>query len=254
MAGIWSIDIETIGAATQSVRNLRHEIYHEMCEEIGQDRELPKGQRRYIDQRLTDPAKIMAAIDKKLAEGANLEHPKDSLNPLTAQPICVVCVSMAPIIYHKTEKPPDSNERVFTDIDKFYQWAKEEPNQFVGFNIKDFDLPVLRMWLARTTDGQIPDIPALRRQPIELREELGSRYDHSTYSTPRDLRHYIATILNIEAQLDGVVKEYLESKFTGADVGAAYMDWETGGKEKIVHHCTLDALMVALIARKMRIC
>lgn len=258
MAGrIWALDIETLSAPSEWVKKLRHEAYHRMQNEIEQDRTLLKGQRRYIDQRLTDPTKIAAAIEKKLAEGASLENPKDSLNPLTAKPICVVCVNVDSALtildscHQNYLKMADiESEQIFTEMSESYKWAATEVDQFLGFNVKDFDLPVLRMHLAKTTKGILPDIPALRRAPIELREELGGRYDHSTYSTPRDLRHYVATILDLEGQCDGVVKEYLESTFTGADVAMAYID---GKMDKIIHHCTLDALMCALIAVKMRI-
>lgn len=256
MGRTFALDIETLGVPTQWVRNLRHEVYHKMTEEIEFDRPPEmKGNRKYIDSRLTDVTKIDKAIQARLAEGANLDHPKDALNPLTAEPICVVCINPeAATIIAGNGKVFDNDVQVFTDMGKFYHWASQEVDQFIGFNIDQFDIPVLRMHQARITHGIVSRVRAFWNSSIDLRKVFGDIYNKSeVLSTPRDLRHYVATILDREVQQDGVVKEYLTSTFTGADVGSAYVDWEKGGKEKIIRHCTLDTLMVALIAVKLGI-
>ncbi len=253
MSRIYSLDIETLASAPLSIKGLRQRDYERMSEEIQKDRDLPKEERQYIDKRLTDPAKIAAAIQKKLSEGASLDHPKDSLNPLTAEPICVVCIPMNESkLLNWTNEGLEENVGgcQFTDMGEFYQWASLQVDQFLGFNIDQFDIPCLRVHQARITSGIVPRVRAFWSQSIDLRREFGDIYNKGeTYSTPRNLRYYTASILNKEAQQDGVVKEYLESDFTGADVAAAYM--EEGGMNKIIHHCTLDALMAAMIAVKM---
>ena len=252
MPNPWAIDIETIMGATQSVKNLRHQAFHRMSEEIESDRNLPKGQRRYIDQRLTDLVKIGAAIEKKLAEGAQLDRATDSLNPLTAMPICVVCIDMSVaggITRYPNQGYQGGGVEKFTDIGNFYDWAQQESCQFLGFNIDAFDIPCLRLHQARTASSIVPRIPAFWNASIDLRRVFGDIYNKGeVYSTPRNLCYYVATILDREAQQPGPVKEYLESSFTGADVAAAYVD---NDMDKIIRHCTLDALMAALIAVKL---
>ena len=260
MSGIWALDLETTLGAPRSIKNLRHENFHRLQQEIEHDRPPEmKGKRRFIAQNLTDPAKIDKAIEERLKQDAQLDRDADALNPLTAAPVCVVCINMADVKqveagFADIGMAGSNHFQIFTDASKFYDWAKTEPHQFLGFNIKGFDLPVLKAYLARTTDGQIPEIPALWRQPIDIAESIFMPYDRSTYSTPCSLKYHVASILDIEAQRTGPVKEYLESDFTGANVAAAYVDWEKGGEEKIIKHCTLDALMCALIAKKLRIC
>lgn len=256
MPNLYAIDIETIAAPSDWVTKLRHEAWGKMRDEIEWDRTAPKGERRYIDQRLTDPAKIAMAIEKKLTAGAGLDNPKDTLNPLTAEPICVVCINLADAEqvaagFADIGMSGSDHFQIFTDMDKFYQWAATEASQFLGFNIDQFDIPVLRNFQARSVKGTVLRVPAFWNGTLDLRRMFGDLYNKGeVYSTPRDLRHYVATILDQEAQLDGPVKEYLESSFTGADVAVAYVD---GKKDKVIRHCTLDTLMVALIAIKLGI-
>lgn len=238
MSGIWSIDIETIGLPTQAYQGLRKKEANKIAQLVEEDKARDKDDRQLLDKRLKDPEKLDRNAQDIIAKAQELIRPKDSLDPLTAMPICVVCILA-----------DDMNEvESFVTLPDFYSWAEKEPHQFLGFNIRDFDLLCLKMFLARTSKGQIPEIPALQRDPIDLYYALGDRWN--SFSNPHTLRNYVASILDIEAQQDGVVKEYLESDFTGADVATAYVE---GNMELIIRHCTLDALMAALIAKKLRI-
>lgn len=249
MPNTWAFDIETTIGATQSVKNLRERGSKEIVKIIEADKLLPKerkNERKVLDQRYVDRNLIEADAAAKIAKASELDRAADALNPLTATPICVVCIPMNNIGL--------DHAQAFTDSEKFYSWAKEEVGQFLGFNIDQFDIPCLRLYQARITSGIVPRIPAFWNHSIDLRKEFGDVYNKGeVYSTPRNLQYYVATILDQEAQRPGPVKEYLESDFTGADVAAAYVDWGEGGKDKILRHCILDALMPALIAVKMGI-
>lgn len=263
MSNVWSIDCETIPGPTQSLQGLRQKDFELLEKCIEADRQVVPANRQFIDKRLTDPAKIDAAIQAKLAQGAQLSRDNDALDPMTAVPVCIVCVpvdlnakdmgvdikAFDPLIMEKTQK----FFKTFTGdhIPSFYDWARAEVNQFLGFNLINFDLRVLRMHQAKTTTGQVAQVQALRWKAIDLIDELGDKWDRAKYATPHTLKNWVATLLNQESQHEGPVKEYLTSDFTGADVGRAYME---NRMPKIVRHCTLDALMVALIAVKMGIC
>lgn len=267
MSNVWSIDIETAMGATESVRALRKKDAEKLSALIEADKLLPnKNDRKILDKRYVDPKLIEKDAEKKIREANQLDRSADALNPLTAVPICIVCVpvdlqakdldfdieALDPLIMEKTQR----FFKVFTgdQIPAFYDWAKAEVNQFLGFNIDQFDIPCLRLYQARTSNGVVPRILAFWNHSIDLRREFGDVYNKGeVYSTPRSLLYYVATILDHEAQVAGPVREYLESDFTGADVAAAYVDWGEGGKEKIIRHCTLDALMPALIAVKLGI-
>lgn len=253
MNNTWAIDIETIGLPTDSLQSLRGKDAEQIAALIELDRSKPKGERKIISNALADPAKIERDAERKIADARKLIREDDALDPLTAKPICVVATKLddVAVLWQNLTAGKGAPEQPMSwtenDLPKFYAWCESELPYLVGFNIRDFDLPVLRNWQARLSPMPVTYLPPLyaawRDLLIEFAGWAGARH-----STAHQLRDYVASLLDQEARLGGVVAEYLKSDFNGADVAQAYMD---GNMDKIIHHCKLDCLMTALLAVKM---
>lgn len=254
MNNTWAIDVETVGLPTQSLQSLRGKDAQQIATLIELDRSKPKGERKIISNILTDPAKIEKDAEQKIANAQKLIREDDSLDPLTAKPICVVAVRLASasVLYRglvtgSEQTAVDSISWGESGLAEFYDWCHVELPHLVGFNIRDFDLPVLRNWQARLSPVPVTYLPPLYAAWRDLLIEFAG-WSGARHTTAHRLRDYVASLLDEEARMGGIVAEYLDSNFNGADVAQAYMD---GNMDKIVHHCKLDCLMTALLAVKM---
>lgn len=202
---------------------------------------------------LVNAGAIQRDIDRRLAKAERAVADSDGVDPDLCQPICV-CVSaienfrrpflvgeLLPAVWHDGD-----NGRTVSDFLHPSDGAIS-PLRLAGFNVQDFDVPVLRNWAVKT-GFLVPEF--LERQPCDVFQIL-TQYRKLSWPNHKPLKTYAAIYLSnrqlYARQKDyAIFEEFMDSDFTGADVPKAYVEnkWD-----EIVRHCTLDCLMAGMLCR-----
>jgi len=237
--------------------NLRRQNLETLRAEIQFDASLPAGERQIVANNLVKADAIQRDIDRRLAKAERMTADSDGVDPDLCQPICVVTTSIT-----RLNTPfsiaADFNHACSLDL---FSWHDGQGGHAVsnflslpppiqrlaGFNVQDFDLPVLRNWAVKM-GFPVPEF--LERQPFDVFQIL-TQHRKLSWPNHKPLKSYAAIYLSnrelyATPQDYAIFEEFMDSPFTGSDVPQAYLEnrWD-----KIIRHCTLDCLMAGMLCR-----
>lgn len=193
--------------------------------------------------------KDMAKIKAYQQEAAEKANAKGGLDYLRGQVVvcCVAAVNSAPTALVGTEDEIVASFAQFVaeDLEITSSGAVRFVPEWVGFNLRDFDMAWMRLRLLRNVVRGIS--PRECRNVLQLFPQ--TKYDKVVW----DLRDYLT---GYAYQGSGTLQAFAnfmglpcDDKFTGADVQGL---WDAGRLDDIVSHCCSDVSLVQQFYKLIR--